>query len=178
MGIIRAGVIIFDSFNKVIIVTTINKTSVGYPKGFPKGHKNKNESSIKCAIRELYEETGIKRTDIIFLVDCDNSDQPICLTNGHDKAHYFVAKFVGDFNGFVYKKTELRNVEWYDVKKAYSLKELSKSRKDILRRAYHVYTNNPKFEIILIKNSEINTLLIFLLNDVCERIISEYCDYF
>jgi 8-oxo-dGTP pyrophosphatase MutT (NUDIX family) len=31
---------------------------------FPKGHKEKNESAIECAKREIYEETGIKFDDI------------------------------------------------------------------------------------------------------------------
>jgi 8-oxo-dGTP pyrophosphatase MutT (NUDIX family) len=31
---------------------------------FPKGHREKNESPIECAKREIYEETGIKIDDI------------------------------------------------------------------------------------------------------------------
>jgi mRNA-decapping enzyme subunit 2 len=31
---------------------------------FPKGHRENNESPIDCAIREIYEETGIKINDI------------------------------------------------------------------------------------------------------------------
>ena len=49
------GVICISKSNKILLVKgrTNNKWS------FPKGHREKNESSIHCALRELYEETGI-----------------------------------------------------------------------------------------------------------------------
>ena len=57
----KAGVILFNKkLNKVLIVK-----SRGYHKsetrwGLPKGHLENNELPNECAMRELYEETGIK----------------------------------------------------------------------------------------------------------------------
>lgn len=54
-----AGVILFnEKFDKVLLVCNAG----GYIWGFPKGNREKNETLQETAVRELYEETGIKIT--------------------------------------------------------------------------------------------------------------------
>jgi len=56
----KAGVILFD-FKKKKILIVKNKNSEGTGKwSLPKGHVEENESREDCAMRELYEETGLK----------------------------------------------------------------------------------------------------------------------
>ncbi len=52
----RAGCILITRSAKILVV---HQTSSDYW-GFPKGHKNPNESFIDAALRELYEESGKK----------------------------------------------------------------------------------------------------------------------
>ena len=50
---------IVNSGDNILTVTTAR----GIP-GFPKGKRTKDELSLQCALRELYEETGLRCTDI------------------------------------------------------------------------------------------------------------------
>ncbi len=67
----KAGVFMFDpDKNKILIVQ-----SRGNLWGMPKGTFEKNEDSITCAIRELYEETGLEidkneLTKYLLIKDC------------------------------------------------------------------------------------------------------------
>ena len=57
----KAGVIIFNNqLNKVVIVKSRGYNVRGTKWGLPKGHLENNELPNECAMRELYEETGIK----------------------------------------------------------------------------------------------------------------------
>jgi len=51
-----------DSDSEVLMV----KTKSG-KWGFPKGKRHKNEYPLACAIRELYEETGLRVSDLVIL---------------------------------------------------------------------------------------------------------------
>lgn len=54
-----AGIVLFNKkFDKVLLVCNAG----GYIWGFPKGNREKNETLQETAVRELYEETGIKIT--------------------------------------------------------------------------------------------------------------------
>ena len=57
----KAGVILFNkNLNKVLIVKSRGYYNSGTRWGLPKGHLENNELPNECAMRELYEETGIK----------------------------------------------------------------------------------------------------------------------
>jgi len=58
----KAGVIIFnEKLNKILIVKNKSvESEKNFKWGIPKGHIEKDELPHECAMRELYEETGIK----------------------------------------------------------------------------------------------------------------------
>lgn len=56
----KAGVIIFDLKKRKLLIVKNKNTSGTGKWGLPKGHVEDNESREDCAMRELYEETGIK----------------------------------------------------------------------------------------------------------------------
>mgnify|MGYP001064747553 FL=1 len=58
----KAGVIIFNTnLKKILIVKNKSIESANKFKwGIPKGHIEKNELPHECAMRELYEETGVR----------------------------------------------------------------------------------------------------------------------
>lgn len=56
-----------NSFKNAPILSTLNMTESHYDRceiGFPKGKRNKKETSINCALREFNEETGIPLSEI------------------------------------------------------------------------------------------------------------------
>lgn len=54
----KCGCIVFNKELNMLLVVCNNYCPVD-KFGFPKGHKEQNETYAKCAERELYEETGI-----------------------------------------------------------------------------------------------------------------------
>lgn len=59
-NIIKAGCIVFNKEFDSLLVVCNNYSSID-KLGFPKGSIEINETYAKCAERELYEETGIRR---------------------------------------------------------------------------------------------------------------------
>lgn len=73
--------------------------------GFPKGKKEKFETELDCALRELYEETGINRE----MITIDNEQKFIELRNEGEKEfiyEYYVGYLCEDFNIETVKKQE------------------------------------------------------------------------
>lgn len=55
----RAGCILVNLSGEILIV---HNTESGFW-GFPKGHKNHNETHVAAALRELFEEAGVPTVD-------------------------------------------------------------------------------------------------------------------
>lgn len=62
-----AGLIIERENSKGTTVYLILKARWGNHWSYPKGHVNKNEVPLVCALRETFEETGISQEDIQIL---------------------------------------------------------------------------------------------------------------
>ena len=65
--------------------------------GFPKGKKNKTETKIGCALRELYEETGITNE----MITIDNTSKFVekrCEGNKEFIYEYFIGRLCNGFN--------------------------------------------------------------------------------
>lgn len=75
----KAGIILFDTDSKSILIVQ----SRGKYWGFPKGTKNDDETIKECAIRETMEETGIN-------VNPDHLNQEKIINN---KATYYFLNF-------------------------------------------------------------------------------------
>ena len=60
-GVKCGGIIYNNDKTKILMVMNRrSRTIQEYKWGFPKGHKNLGEENVDCAIREIYEETGIQ----------------------------------------------------------------------------------------------------------------------
>lgn len=68
----KSGVILFNKeLNKIVLIQNKYLHLKGIEKfGLPKGHINNNETYENCAIRETFEETGIKlnKSSLIFKI--------------------------------------------------------------------------------------------------------------
>ncbi len=96
---------------------------------FSKGTKfNPKESGIACAIRELYEETGIDKENYRILPDAETKLDFIDV-NVNYKYNLFVGLCVNDVDikhklkvSSVYKCGELNDMDWFDIEDLRRLK--------------------------------------------------------
>lgn len=91
------GAILFSKENnkrQYVLVMEANGTY-----GFPKGHKEGNETDLETATREVYEETGIKPE---YIPDLKRTIRYKLMNSNQKEVTFFVAK---------YKDQELVNID-------------------------------------------------------------------
>ena len=122
-----SGIIVIDS-DKTVLVSSKNDNY-----SFPKGKRNKGESSMDTAWRELFEETGLTKEHVElvddFVIDETSNKGNICI-------RYFVGKLIKSPAKLSYDEDELNTVEWIKVTDAFKLEKFKNRRKDILKQAY------------------------------------------
>ncbi len=99
--------------------------------GFPKGHKNKNESDLDCALREIKEETGVdakvnthyKRT-ISYNLPNKNSKE----------VTYFLASY--ENQDLIPLDNDILSAKKYDLKTALSLIKFNQVKDILLEMDY------------------------------------------
>lgn len=123
------GAVVFTVKNKEIKYVIIKSIKGDY--GFPKGHVEKKESEKETALREIYEETGLKPKIIPGFREVDEYPLPK-KKNIIKRSVYFLAKYKDQ--EIVYQKEELKGAKLLCYDKA--LKILSfNSSKEILKKA-------------------------------------------
>ena len=133
-----AGVIVINKeFDKCIIVITPNGKNIGFPKGKINKVKGIKENVFQCAERELFEETGLKFSQLKFVNN-------ICLNEMSNKGIvsivYLVAVYIDEIeHKFVYDKEELSYSGWKLIDEMNE--HMWKDRKDLLNIAHSIVTN-------------------------------------
>ena len=115
-----------DSFWHVYLV----RLKSGNHIGFPKGHKNRNETDIQAASRELKEETNLSVKKFL-------SDKPLIEEYQlqkdkniiHKIVYYYIAQVEGDFK---IDTNEVIEGFFVDLKKAKDLLTYDNSKKTVL----------------------------------------------
>lgn len=83
---------------------------------FPKGHLEFNEEPLACAMRELYEETGIS------LVGQKPTLGPVRLGRVNDVgAYYFVFRPRKEVRPVIYDTNEVSDVRWFTLQEIASV---------------------------------------------------------
>jgi ADP-ribose pyrophosphatase YjhB (NUDIX family) len=116
--------------------------------GFPKGRRNYNESDIDCALREFYEETGLKNKNISFIVSNLAPFEEIFMgSNYKSYKHRYFLMYV-DYNMsnnsdlFNIDKTEISKIEWKTFNDSISaIRPYNLEKKRILSNINIVLTN-------------------------------------
>lgn len=124
-----AGIIVFDADKTILVSTDRGNLS------FPKGKREKNETNIDTAWRELNEETGLEKNRIKLV---NNYFFDEYTDKGNPSVRYFVGNLVGTYNNFKFDPKELANVGWYSVFDVTKFDKLKKARREILENAYKV----------------------------------------
>ena len=133
----RAGTIIINYETKQLLITQ----SYGRHWGLPKGHLEKNENSIDCALRETLEETGIK-------LNIHDLKERKSIYNG-DAIYYLVDGTKLNFNRENIDTQEISDVCWMYFD---SLKEKFKNKEIIINS--HLKTLLPYIQKV-IKNGNV-----------------------
>ena len=127
-----AGIIVIDGNNTILVSTKNNNYS------FPKGKRNKGETIIDTAWRELNEETGLEKKHIQLI---DNFSINETSNKGNIAITYFVGKLIEKPQQLKFDSDELHNAEFIKIDDAYKLESFKERRKDILRQVYEKVLN-------------------------------------
>lgn len=134
------GAVVYTIIDDKIMYLLIQNLSGIY--GFPKGHTENNESEIETALREVYEEVGIKVELIDGFKTLDEHLIPQ-KKNTLKKIVYFLGKY--ENQEIKTQKEEILNALLVDFETALSLFQFESS-KTILKQAndYLMEKNNVK----------------------------------
>lgn len=134
------GAVVYTIVNNKIMYLLIQNLSGIY--GFPKGHMENNETEIDTALREVYEEVGIKVELIDEFKTLDEHLIPQ-KKNTLKKIVYFLGKY--ENQEIKTQKEEILNALLVDFETALSLFQFESSKR-ILKQAndYLMEKNNVK----------------------------------
>lgn len=103
------GCIVISENNKILLV----KNRKGQKWSFPKGHKEyKDKTTLDCALRELYEETGL----IL--------DKNYITTKKYMTVEYFLYSVPTEYRLFPRDTREISEAKWFDFEE---LKDIEKN---------------------------------------------------
>jgi 8-oxo-dGTP pyrophosphatase MutT (NUDIX family) len=128
-----AGVIVIKNDMTILVETHKEYFS------FPKGGRHKNETHFECAIRELFEETGLDHKKLKFI---ENLSIDEFSNKNYPSVKYFIGILNENFDDFKFDENELKNARWYKIDDALKLDKLKDTRKSILIKAYETSKNN------------------------------------
>lgn len=105
------GCVVFNNHN-VLIIKQLNGDY-----GFPKGHIDLGETEVECAIRETYEETGIK-----VKILCNDRFNISYYVHGHvlKEAVYFISS-LSDSDQITIQEDEIEECFWLDCDNVYEI---------------------------------------------------------
>ena len=110
--------------------------------GFPKGKKNKNESPIDCAKRELLEETNITIVDQDLSI-CPQYEEKFIADNSLEYSHiYYTYECSPDTkleydNTNIHQLSEISKIEWLTYEDALSkIRKYNTEKKEVLTQIH------------------------------------------
>lgn len=109
--------------------------------GFPKGHKEGNETNEETALRELKEETGI--TNCAFLNHSPISEEYFLTEEGKSDWHKVVQYFIGtvESSEIVIQESEIVEYRWVLYEEALAMLAHRVTR-EVLNKAKHILIQN------------------------------------
>jgi len=110
-----AAILAFDE-NKKIILVKQHRYPHGYVLEIPAGTLEKREKAIKCAFRELEEETGYRAKKMTSLITYYPS-----IGYNSEKIHCFIASGLKKVSDLKLDEDEILSVEKIDMKKVLSM---------------------------------------------------------
>ena len=148
----NVGIVIFNKNGKIWIGKR-SDTQYSSPWQMPQGGIDKNESPFDAAVREVYEETGIKSIKNISLIDnWLKYKLPIHISKNKWDGKYigqmqkwFLFYFFGEdteININIYKNAEFSEWKWQNIK--YILENIPKFRKEVYEKVFNDFAEKIK----------------------------------
>jgi 8-oxo-dGTP pyrophosphatase MutT (NUDIX family) len=136
------------------IANTCDETHHTPEWGFPKGRRDSQESDYICAMREMYEETGVKENDVIPI----NNLEPLVESFfGSNHVHYCHKYYliwvprelnISFDNKNEHMRKEIGDIQWVSLEKGLSLiRQKNVEKKEVLLRAASIFRNLCPFPV-------------------------------
>lgn len=116
--------------------------------GFPKGRRDHNESEFTCALREVFEETGLTDKDICFIRNLHPIQETFFGTNRLHYCHKYYLSYMATEKEIVIDPTnkmmvrEIGNIGWFSLEEALErIRPDNVEKKEILLKASSLLRN-------------------------------------
>ena len=134
------------SSNKVVtlqsMISEINEPWLSPEWGFPKGRRDPREYELQCAFRELFEETGIKEEDVLFVRNLEPISETFFGSNHIHYCHKYYIMFYNSDKEVKYDSTnsfmaqEIGDVNWFTLEECLKkIRPENIEKKEVLLRA-------------------------------------------
>jgi 8-oxo-dGTP pyrophosphatase MutT (NUDIX family) len=124
--------------------------------GFPKGRRDAQESDYVCALREMYEETGVTEEDVIPIHNLDPLTESFFGSNHVHYCHKYYIVWVPDGKKIEYDATndhmrrEIGDLKWFSLDDAMAhLRPENIEKREVLLKAASMFRNLCPFPITL-----------------------------
>lgn len=122
--------------------------------GFPKGRRDAQESDYICAMREMYEETGVRESQVIPIQNLEPLTESFFGSNHVHYCHKYYIVWVpaevkvefDDTNDHM--RREIGDLQWFTVNEALShLREENIEKREVLLKAASMFRNLCPFPV-------------------------------
>ena len=145
----KNGYKIGNLFINLDIILDKTESIYQYPEwGFPKGKRNNREKNITTALREFYEETAIKLSNIKVINQLNTLDEIFKASNDVKYKHtYYIANTNNDVKPIIendnkVQKREIGDIGWFSYQECLNLfRSYDKSKIQILTKLNNILTN-------------------------------------
>lgn len=116
--------------------------------GFPKGRRDQDESDYACAMREMWEETGVVTEDVVVIQNLEPLTESFFGSNHVHYCHkYYIVWVPSDVKiGFDDKNDHMRreigDIRWFSVEQGLAvIRNENIEKKEVLLRAASLFRN-------------------------------------
>lgn len=116
--------------------------------GFPKGRRDPNETERECALRELWEETGLRKEDIKVIENCEPLQETFFGSNRIHYCHKYMLAYIKpdimvSFDPTnEHMKREIGDLGWFTLEEALEkIRPENVEKKEVLLRAQSLLRN-------------------------------------
>jgi len=122
--------------------------------GFPKGRRDAQESDYVCSMREMYEETGVRESDVIPIKNLEPLVESFFGSNHVHYCHKYYVVWVPydlkvEFNkDNDHMRREIGDLQWFSLAEAMKhLREENIEKREVLLKAASIFRNLCPFPV-------------------------------
>jgi len=141
---IREGITIDLSGTRATLQSLVNEATIHWDTpewGFPKGRRDGFESDLECAMREMFEETGILSSNVVVIHNMDTLNEIFFGSNNVHYCHKYFVVYVPDTKDIcideknALMKREIGAIGWFNLNDALQkLRPENVEKREILLR--------------------------------------------